>query len=51
MNLGEVQVFLQQGDPGSVPAQVYFVVERELPLRRARRVGGPRLGRAVIGSK
>jgi catechol 2,3-dioxygenase-like lactoylglutathione lyase family enzyme len=27
MNFGEVQVFLQQGDPGSVPAQVYFVVD------------------------
>jgi catechol 2,3-dioxygenase-like lactoylglutathione lyase family enzyme len=27
VNLGEVQVFLQQGDPGSVPAQVYFVVD------------------------
>lgn len=27
MNFGEVQVFLQLGDPGSVPAQVYFVVD------------------------
>jgi catechol 2,3-dioxygenase-like lactoylglutathione lyase family enzyme len=27
MNFGEVQIFLQQGDPGSVPAQVYFVVD------------------------
>ena len=27
MNFGEVQLFLQQGDPGSVPAQVYFVVD------------------------
>ncbi len=27
VNFGEVQLFLQQGDPGSVPAQVYFVVD------------------------
>jgi catechol 2,3-dioxygenase-like lactoylglutathione lyase family enzyme len=27
MSFGEVQIFLQQGDPGSVPAQVYFVVD------------------------
>jgi len=27
MNFGEVQLFLQQGDVGSVPAQVYFVVD------------------------
>lgn len=27
VNLGEVQLFLQQGDPGAVPAQVYFVVD------------------------
>jgi len=27
VNLGEVQIFLQQGDPGSVPARVYFVVD------------------------
>jgi len=27
MNFGEVQVFLQLGDPGTVPAQVYFVVD------------------------
>ena len=27
MNFGDVQLFLQQGDPGPVPAQVYFVVD------------------------
>jgi catechol 2,3-dioxygenase-like lactoylglutathione lyase family enzyme len=27
MHFGEVQIFLQQGDPGSVPTQVYFVVD------------------------
>jgi catechol 2,3-dioxygenase-like lactoylglutathione lyase family enzyme len=27
VNLAEVQIFLQQGDPGSVPALVYFVVD------------------------
>jgi catechol 2,3-dioxygenase-like lactoylglutathione lyase family enzyme len=27
MNFGEVQLFLQQGEPGTVPAQVYFVVD------------------------
>jgi len=27
INLGEVQIFLQQGDPGTVPGQVYFVVD------------------------
>jgi catechol 2,3-dioxygenase-like lactoylglutathione lyase family enzyme len=27
VNLGEVQIFLQRGDPGTVPAQVYFVVD------------------------
>jgi catechol 2,3-dioxygenase-like lactoylglutathione lyase family enzyme len=27
VNLGDVQIFLQQGDPGTVPGQVYFVVD------------------------
>jgi catechol 2,3-dioxygenase-like lactoylglutathione lyase family enzyme len=27
VTLGQVQIFLQQGDPGTVPGQVYFVVD------------------------
>src|SRR5690349_21275824 len=27
VKLGEVQIFLQQGDPGTVPGQLYFFVD------------------------
>jgi catechol 2,3-dioxygenase-like lactoylglutathione lyase family enzyme len=46
LNLGEVQIFLQQGDPGPVPAQVYFVVDDADALHAYQAANGVQVLRA-----
>jgi catechol 2,3-dioxygenase-like lactoylglutathione lyase family enzyme len=43
VTLGEVQIFLQQGDPGTVPGQVYFVVDDADALHDYQATNGARV--------